>query len=129
MLAYTEKAREQHDADMMFFMLTNILTESTDLICVGQGAEQLVSTAFHMADEDGSGDEEMEEMDGIVSLPGVVSRKKTAGAPDHDGAAAVSGGSWRKLMGKNRFKPGNMLYPVPAVMVSVADKRETPNIH
>ena len=76
MLAYTEKAREQHDADMMFFMLTNILTESTDLICVGQGAEQLVSTAFHMADEDGSGDEEMEEMDGIVSLPGVVSRKK-----------------------------------------------------
>ena len=45
MLAYTEKAREQHDADMMFFMLTNILTESTDLICVGQGAEQLVSTA------------------------------------------------------------------------------------
>ena len=76
MLAYTEKAREQHDADMMFFMLTNILTESTDLICVGQGAEQLVSTAFHMADEDGSGDEEMEEIDGIVSLPGVVSRKK-----------------------------------------------------
>lgn len=44
MLAYTEKAREQHDADMMFFMLTNILTESTDLICVGQGAEQL---CFH----------------------------------------------------------------------------------
>lgn len=43
---------------------------------MGQGAEQLVSTAFHMADEYGSGDEEMEEMDGIVSLPGVVSRKK-----------------------------------------------------
>ena len=76
MLAYTEKAREQHDADMMFFMLTNILTESTDLICVGQGAEQLVSAAFHMADEDGSGKDEMEEIDGIVSLPGVVSRKK-----------------------------------------------------
>ena len=37
------EGREQHDADMMFFMLTNILTESTDLICVGQGAEQLVS--------------------------------------------------------------------------------------
>ena len=61
---------------MMFFMLTNILTESTDLICVGQGAEQLVSAAFHMADEDGSGKDEMEEIDGIVSLPGVVSRKK-----------------------------------------------------
>ena len=76
MLPYMAKAREEHGMDMMFFMLTNILTESTDLICVGQGAEQLVSTAFHMADEDGSGDVEMEEMDGIVSLPCVVSRKK-----------------------------------------------------
>ena len=46
------------------------------MICVGQGAEQLVSAAFHMADEDGTGEEEIEEMDGIVSLPGVVSRKK-----------------------------------------------------
>ena len=31
---------------------------------------------YKRQDEDGSGDEEMEEMDGIVSLPGVVSRKK-----------------------------------------------------
>ena len=38
MLLYSEKAREQHHIDMMFFMLTNILTESTDLGCVGQGA-------------------------------------------------------------------------------------------
>ena len=57
---------------MMFFMLTNILTESTDLICIGQGAEQLVAGAFHIHDEDG----EMEILDGIVNLPGVVSRKK-----------------------------------------------------
>lgn len=71
MLPYTEKAREQHDVDMMFFMLTNILTESTDLICVGQGAEQLVAGAFHLNDGDA-----MEKLDGIVSLPGVVSRKK-----------------------------------------------------
>lgn len=73
MLVYTEKARVLHNADMMFFMLTNILTESTDLICVGQGAEQLIASAFHMTDEDGG---ELEEIDGIVNLPGVVSRKK-----------------------------------------------------
>lgn len=72
MLRYAEKAREHHNVDMMFFMLTNILTESTDLICIGQGAEQLVSGAFHIHDEDG----EMEILDGIVNLPGVVSRKK-----------------------------------------------------
>ena len=76
LLPFLKRPHEEHGVDMIFFMLTNILTESTDLICVGQGAEQLVSTAFHMADEYGSGDEEMEEMDGIVSLPGVVSRKK-----------------------------------------------------
>ena len=52
MSAYTEKEREQHEIDMMFFMLTNILTESTDLICTGQGAEQLVANAFHVKDED-----------------------------------------------------------------------------
>ena len=71
MLAYSEKAREQHNVDMMFFMLTNILKESTELICVGPGAEQLVATAFHV-----NGEDEREELDGIVSLPGVVSRKK-----------------------------------------------------
>ncbi len=37
---------------MMFFMLTNILTESTDLICTGQGAEQLIATCVPCTDED-----------------------------------------------------------------------------
>ena len=31
-------------------------------------------------------------------------------------------------MGKQHWKPGNMLNPVPAVMVSTADKNGTPNI-
>ena len=31
-------------------------------------------------------------------------------------------------MAKQVFKPGNMLNPVPAVMVSVADKEHRPNI-
>lgn len=73
MSAYTEKEREQHEIDMMFFMLTNILTESTDLICTGQGAEQLITTAFHVRDEDV---ENVSAQTGIVKLPGVVSRKK-----------------------------------------------------
>ena len=73
MSVYTEKEREQHEIDMMFFMLTNILTESTDLICTGQGAEQLITTAFHVTDEDV---ENVSAQTGIVKLPGVVSRKK-----------------------------------------------------
>ena len=73
MSVYTEKEREQHEIDMMFFMLTNILTESTDLICTGQGAEQLITTAFHVADGDV---ENVSAQTGIVKLPGVVSRKK-----------------------------------------------------
>ena len=31
-------------------------------------------------------------------------------------------------MGKINFKPGNMLYPLPAIMVSSADKDGKPNI-
>ena len=73
MSEYTEKEREQHEIDMMFFMLTNILTESTDLICTGQGAEQLIANAFHVKDEDM---ENVSGQTGIVKLPGVVSRKK-----------------------------------------------------
>ena len=31
-------------------------------------------------------------------------------------------------MGKQNFKPGNMLYPLPAVLVSVADKQGNSNL-
>jgi len=68
--SYAEKAKEYHKVDMMFFMLTNILTESTDLICVGSGSEQLVQNAFHITEKHG------DNRDGIVHLAGVVSRKK-----------------------------------------------------
>ncbi len=70
LISYAEIAKDYHKVDMMFFMLTNILTESTELICIGQGAEQLVLNAFHI-------NEKVSEIrDGIVKLPGVVSRKK-----------------------------------------------------
>jgi len=55
---------------MMFFMLTNILTQSTVLLCEGQGAKQMVERAFR------TDTREEEQEDHVVSLPGVVSRKK-----------------------------------------------------
>lgn len=70
MPSYMKKARKEHGVDMMFFMLTNILTESTVLLCEGQGAKQLVVGAFRAEEEEGTA------QDHIVSLPGVVSRKK-----------------------------------------------------
>lgn len=71
MKVYIEKAREEEKVDLMFFMLTNILTESTELICDGQGAEQLAREAFHINSE-----EEAEKESQIIRLKGVVSRKK-----------------------------------------------------
>ena len=73
MKVYTEKARKQLKIDMMYFMLTNILTETTDLICMGPGADQLIFNAFHMEDEEV---QQYKEIQHIINLPGVVSRKK-----------------------------------------------------
>lgn len=71
MLPYMEKAKEEHGVDMMFFMLTDILNESTVLLCEGQGAEQIIAAAFRSHSEEGKG-----AGDHMVNLPGVVSRKK-----------------------------------------------------
>ena len=71
MLGYMEKAKESNSLDMAFFMLTNILKESTDLICYGQGAVQLAAKAFHLDIEEAT-----EKPEPVLSLPGVVSRKK-----------------------------------------------------
>ena len=71
MLGYMEKAKESNSLDMVFFMLTNILKESTDLICYGQGAVQLAAKAFHLDMEEAA-----EKPEPVLSLPGVVSRKK-----------------------------------------------------
>lgn len=72
MLPYLKEAIKAHSMDMLFFMLTNILTESTELLCEGTGAKQLIVKAFHL-DTENDKDTENEQ---IVSLPGVVSRKK-----------------------------------------------------
>lgn len=70
MTPYMKKAREEHGVDMMFFMLTNILTESTELLCEGQGAKPMVAAAFRASEAEGDNESQ------VVSLPGVVSRKK-----------------------------------------------------
>ncbi len=67
---FIKQAKADRNMDMMFFMLTNIVTESTDLIYEGQGAEQLVTKAFHL-ENDG-----VPENQNWITLPGVVSRKK-----------------------------------------------------
>lgn len=71
MLEFMATAHESNGLDMVFFMLTNILTESTDLICEGQGAVQLAAKAFHLDIEEAT-----EKSVPILNLPGVVSRKK-----------------------------------------------------
>lgn len=68
---YMENARQENSLNLVFFMLTNILTESTDLICEGNGALQLAEKAFHTEP-----DESGEQTEPLVRLPGVVSRKK-----------------------------------------------------
>lgn len=70
MLDYMKKVQKEHQVDMLFFMLTNILTESTELLCVGSGAMNLIRGAFHVNSDNESGTGES------VDLPGVVSRKK-----------------------------------------------------
>ena len=65
MLSYVAKMCSEHRLDMVFFMLTDIITESTELICYGEGADELCKEAFGKTPENG-----------CLTLGGVVSRKK-----------------------------------------------------
>lgn len=65
LLPHLEKARKNHSLNMIFFMLTNILTESSEIICAGPEAREKIINAFDLRLE-------MEEL----HLKGVVSRKK-----------------------------------------------------
>lgn len=65
LLPYMEKALGSHGESMLFFMLTDIIHESTELLCYGGDSLELAKEAFHKEPKDGS-----------VTLPGVVSRKK-----------------------------------------------------
>ena len=65
MIPYMHKAKINHGVDMVFFMLTNILDESTQLLYSDQQAEDVAETSFMI-----------KACDNVISLPGVVSRKK-----------------------------------------------------
>lgn len=60
-----DKARRSQRLDMIFFMLTNIVSESSELLCCGPEARERVKAAFDMG-------EDTQE----ILLRGVVSRKK-----------------------------------------------------
>ena len=55
----------RHGVTRVFFMLTNIIEESTELLYYGEGSEEMARIAFHM-----------ELKDGVFDLKGVVSRKE-----------------------------------------------------
>ncbi len=64
MTPYITDTFAEHGADMLFFMLTDILEESTDLMIFGEGAQEAAEAAFHSEEAD------------RMYLRGVVSRKK-----------------------------------------------------
>ena len=70
---YMVKVQQEHGLDMLFFMLTNILTQSTELLCQGSGAESMILKAFHMEQQE---PEHLDAKECAVTLLGVVSRKK-----------------------------------------------------
>lgn len=65
LLPYMDKAFYEQGVDMLFFMLTNILEESTELLLAGDGAKELSANAFQLPHSEES-----------LYLKGVVSRKK-----------------------------------------------------
>ncbi|MGN0243242.1 MAG: putative manganese-dependent inorganic diphosphatase [Lachnospiraceae bacterium] len=65
LLPYMHKAIREHGVDMLFFMLTNIMEETTELLCIGEGAAKTAADAFGQPVEAEH-----------VYLKGVVSRKK-----------------------------------------------------
>ena len=62
---HLEKVRIDHGLNMIFFMLTNIMEESSELLCTGPEARERAIRAFGL-------EEGVKEL----HLPGVVSRKK-----------------------------------------------------
>ena len=64
-LEYMDSVKEEQGLDYVFFMLTNILEETTHLLICGPDAEEVIERGFDVTPEDK-----------IAVLPGVMSRKK-----------------------------------------------------
>lgn len=65
LVTYLGKAYKEHGMNIICFMLTNIITESTEVIFVGNDAKELIEDAFNVTSENN-----------CAVLKGVVSRKK-----------------------------------------------------
>ncbi len=65
LLPYMEEVKEKSGLDFVLFMMTDILTESTNLLMVGDMSKEVIAEAFHVTPDEHS-----------AELPGVVSRKK-----------------------------------------------------
>lgn len=65
LLPYMSESWQGHGVSMIFFMLTDIVKESTELIYMGSSASELITAAFNCEPDSTS-----------FFLPGVVSRKK-----------------------------------------------------
>ena len=57
--------RRTDDLAYVYYLLTDITSETSYVLCAGEGAEPLIRQAFGVPDEEG-----------VLRLPGVVSRKK-----------------------------------------------------
>ncbi len=62
---YLEKAKEEQGVQMIFFILTNILNQSSEVIFKGKNAKEIIESAFRQKAEDNS-----------ICIPNLVSRKK-----------------------------------------------------
>ena len=65
LLPYMEEVRLESGLDMVMFMMTNIITETTELLMVGDMCKEVIDSAFNVTSSDHS-----------AELEGVVSRKK-----------------------------------------------------
>ena len=72
----------RHGVSRVYFMLTDIMERSTDLLFYGEGSQEMAETAF-----------KMEPTDGSFYLEGVVSRKKQL-IPALMEAAQMQGGDY-----------------------------------
>lgn len=72
----------RHGVSRVYFMLTNIIEQSTELLFYGAGSEEMAVNAFKMQPENGT-----------IYLKGVVSRKKQLIPPLME-AAQMSGGDY-----------------------------------
>lgn len=62
---YTNTAADDNHSDMVFLLITNVLEESSDVICSGRNALQTIENAFNINSSNGN-----------IRIKGLVSRKK-----------------------------------------------------